>query len=87
MHGHRKLKLTNPMSQPATLVVPLIFVTAMPCTRTFHAALHITAHVYSLMHCTCLISDVNFTPGRQLVVVLPLAEDDSTIREAGYLIE
>jgi len=39
------------------------------------------------MHFTQLISKEHFTTGRPLVIVLPLAEEDSTNKEVGYLIE
>jgi hypothetical protein len=39
------------------------------------------------MHFNQLISEENFTTGRALVIVLPLAEEDSTNKEVGYLIE
>jgi hypothetical protein len=39
------------------------------------------------MHCTKLISEENFTAGSPLVIVLPLAKEDSTNMEVGYLIE
>jgi hypothetical protein len=39
------------------------------------------------MHYTKLISEEHFTPGRPLVIFLPLAEEGTTNEEVGYLIE
>jgi hypothetical protein len=47
----------------------------------------ITYHNYALMNYTKLISEENFTDGRPLVIVLPLAGDGTTNEEVGYLIE
>jgi hypothetical protein len=38
------------------------------------------------MHYTKQISEEYFTAGRPLVIVLPLVEEDSTKKEAEYLI-
>jgi hypothetical protein len=50
-------------------------------------SLQITNHEYPLMHFTKLIGEKMFTPGLLLEVVLPLAGEDSTNKEVGYLIE
>jgi hypothetical protein len=39
------------------------------------------------MHYTKLISEEHFTVGRPLVIVLPFAEEDTTNKEVGYLIQ
>jgi len=62
-----------------------ISVTIKSCT--VHASLQITPHDYTLMHYTSLISKENFTPGRPLVIVLPLATEGSTSNEVRYLIQ
>jgi hypothetical protein len=52
-----------------------------------HGSLQIIPHAYPLMHFAKLMSEEYFTPGRPVVIMLPLAEEDSTNKEAGYLIE
>ena len=63
----------------------LVAVIVIPCP--VHWALHFPDHEYPLMHYTKLISEEHFPAGRPLVIVLPLAEEDSTNKEVGYLIE
>jgi len=75
---------TNLMSQPAMIVL-FIFVTVTSCK--VHAPFQITPHDYTLMQYTILIAEENFTPGRPLVIVLPLAEQGSTSNELKYLIQ
>ena len=72
------------MSQQATILL-FIFVTVTSCA--VHASLQITPHDYPLMHYTVLIGEENFTPGRPLVILLPLAEEGSTSNEVRYLIQ
>jgi hypothetical protein len=52
-----------------------------------HGSLKNNSHEYPLMQYTKLISEEYFTAGRPLVIVLPLAEVDTTNEEVGYLIE
>jgi len=73
------------MTQPAVIVFICIIVNVMLCT--VNGSPQITAHEYPLIHYTKLISDEYFTAGLPLVLVLPLAEEDSTNKELGYLIE
>jgi hypothetical protein len=73
------------MSPKAMIVI--IFTVVAVISHTVHGSLQITEHEYSLMHYTKLISEEHFTLGRPLVIVLPLAEEDSTYKEVGYLIE
>jgi len=75
---------TNLRSQPAMIVL-FIFVTVTSCT--VHASLQITPHDYTLMHYTNLIAEENLTPGRPLVIVLPVAEEGTTSNEVRYLIQ
>ena len=49
-------------------------------------ALPITEHEYPLMHYTKHISEEHFPAGLPLVIALPLAEENSTNKEVGYLI-
>jgi len=63
----------------------LVAVTVISCI--VHGALPTIEHEYPLMHYTKLISEEHFTAGRPLVIVLPLAEEDSTNKEVGCLIE
>ena len=63
----------------------LVAVTVFSCS--VHGALPTTEHEYPLMHYTKLISEDHFPAGRPLVIVLPLAEEDATNKEVGYLIE
>ena len=72
------------MPQPA-MVLLFIFVNVM--SWPVHASLQITPHDYTLMHYTVLIGEETFTPGRPVVIVLPLAEEVSTSNEVGYLIQ
>ena len=75
---------TTLKSQPGLMVL-FIFVTVVSCT--VRASMQITPHDYSLVHYASLISEENFTPGRPLVIVLPLAEEGSTSNEVRYLIQ
>jgi hypothetical protein len=54
---------------------------------TVHRSLPITNYVYPLMNFTNFISEEHFTPGRPLMKVLPLAEEDSNNKYVQYLIE
>jgi hypothetical protein len=63
----------------------LTFVAVVPYTVPL--SLKISPHDYPLMHYTRLISEDNFTPGRTLVIVLPLAAEGSTGNEVSYLIQ
>ena len=56
-------------------------------SHTVHRSLPITDQEYTLMHYTKQISEEYFTAGSPLVIVLPLAEIESTNKEVGYLIE
>jgi hypothetical protein len=67
------------------LVLIFTFVAVILCREC--GALQITEHEFPLMHYTKLISEEHFTAGRPLVIVLPLAEEDSTSKEVGYLID
>ena len=64
-----------------------IFTAVTLISPTVHGFLPVTVHEYPLMHYTKLISEEHFTAERPLVVVLPLAEEDATNKEVGYLIE
>jgi hypothetical protein len=64
-----------------------IFIVVAVISPTVHGTMPNTEQEYLLMHCTKLISEEHFTAGRPLVIVLPLAEEDSTNKEVGYLIE
>ena len=68
-------------------MIVLIFIAVTIITLSVHGSLQITNHEYPLMHHTKLISEEHFPAGRPLVIVLPLAEEDSTNKEVGYLIE
>jgi hypothetical protein len=63
----------------------LLAVTVISCP--VHGSLTITEHEYPLMHYTKLISEENFTDGRPLVIVLPIAEEGTTHEEVAYLME
>jgi hypothetical protein len=67
------------------ILVIFTVITRMSCT--VHGPLPIADDEYPLMHYAKLISEEHFTVGRPLVIVLPLAEEDSTNKEVGYLIE
>jgi hypothetical protein len=54
---------------------------------TAQRSLHITPHDDSLMRYTKLVSEEHFTPGLPLGIVLPVAEEDSTSKAVGYLIQ
>jgi hypothetical protein len=73
------------MSPIEMILFILTFLTVI--SPTVHGSLTITSHEYPLMHYTKLISEEHFTAGRPLVIVLPLAEVDTTNKEVGYLIE
>jgi hypothetical protein len=73
------------MSPRVTSVI--IFTVVTLISFPVHGSLQTTDVEYPLMHYTKLISEEHFTPGRPLVIVLPLAEEDSTNKEVGYLIE
>jgi hypothetical protein len=63
------------------------FTAVVVISPTVHGSVQITEVDYPLMHYTKLISDEHFTPGRPLVIVLPLAGEASTNKEMGYLTE
>jgi hypothetical protein len=44
-------------------------------------------HEYPLMHFTKFISEENLTAGRPLVILLPLAEEDTSDKAVEYLIK
>ena len=71
---------------PRAMII-LIFTVITVISPTVLGSLKITAHDYSVMHCTKLISEEHFTAGHPLVIVLPLGEEESTKKEVGYLIE
>jgi len=71
------------MSQTAMMV--LIFILAVMSYKV-HASLQVTSQ-YSLMQYTRIISEEHFSPGRPLVIVLPIAVKESTSEEVGYLIK
>jgi hypothetical protein len=65
-------------------MIYLIFTVVTVISPTVHRSLQITDHEYPLMPYTKLISEEHFTAGRPLVIVLPLAEEDSANNEVGY---
>jgi len=65
--------------------IALIVIAAAVVSLTVHGSLPITAHEYPLMPYTKLISEKHFTAGRSLVIVLPLAEEDSANRQVECL--
>jgi hypothetical protein len=71
--------------QKTMIVLIFIVVTVISCP--VHGSLQITDLEYPLMHYTKLISEEHFTAGRPLMIMLPLAEEVSTNKEVGYLIE
>ena len=76
----------NQLSKKKDMILEiLVAVTVFSCS--VHGALPTTEHEYPLMHYTKLISEDHFPAGRPLVIVLPLAEEDATNKEVGYLIE
>jgi hypothetical protein len=60
-------------------------VTVPSCTA--QGSLQITEHEYPLIHFAEHISEENFNAERLLVIVLPLAEEDSTHKGVRYLTE
>jgi hypothetical protein len=66
------------------ILLTFTVVSVIPCT--VHKSLQITTKEYTLMEYTKLTSEEHFTAGRPLVIVLPLAEEDSTNEEVGYLV-
>jgi hypothetical protein len=58
-----------------------IFIAVTILATPVYGYLQITNHEYPLMHYAKLITEEHFTAGRPLVIVLPLAEDDSTTKE------
>jgi len=73
------------MSTRAMII--LIFPFFALISLAVHGSLITTDHQYHLMHYTKLISEEHFTAGRPLVLMLPLAEEESTKNEVGYLIK
>jgi len=68
-------------------MIVLIFTVVALISPPVYGSLSIAEHEYPLIHYTKLISEEQLTSGRPLVIVLPLAEEDSTNKEVGYLIE
>jgi hypothetical protein len=62
-----------------------IVVTAI--SLTVHVSFQFTAHEYPLKYYTKHINEEHFTDGRTLVIVMPLAEKDSTNNEVGCFTE
>jgi len=77
--------LTKSEMSPKAIIV-FIF-TVVVISPTVHGSPTITEQDYSQMYYTKLISEEYFTAGRPLVILLPLAEESSTNKEEGYLIE
>ena len=75
----------NQMHQKAMIL--FIFTVVTVISPTVYGSLQITDQEYPLMHFTKLVSEVKFTAGRPLVIVLPLNEEESTNKGIGYLIE
>jgi hypothetical protein len=64
---------------PPRAMILLTFTVVSGISGTVYGSpLQITAKEYTLMEYTKLISEEHFTAGRPLVIVLPLAEEDST---------
>jgi hypothetical protein len=59
-------------------MIVLVFIVVTVISPIVYGPLPISEHEYPLMHYTKLISVEHFTVGRPLVIVLPLAEEDST---------
>jgi hypothetical protein len=68
-------------------MIVLIFTAITLISAAVQGYLPVTDHEYPLMYCTKLLSEENFTAGRPLVIVLPFAEEESTNKELGYLIQ
>jgi len=62
-------------------MILLIFPVVAVFSPTLHWSLTFTDHEYPLIQYTKLISEEHFTAGRPLVIVLPLAEEESTNKE------
>jgi hypothetical protein len=75
----------NKMVQEALIAFVCIALVAFSCT--VYGSLQITAKEHTLMQYTKLISEEHFIAGLPLGILLPLAEEDSTSEELGYLIE
>jgi hypothetical protein len=75
----------NQLSKKCMIWKILVSVTVLSCP--VHGSLTITDHEYPLMHYTKLISEEHFTPGRPLVIFLPLTEEGTTNEIVEYLIE
>ena len=71
---------------PGEMIV-LILPFLAPISLTVHGSLTTTDHEYHLMHYTKVISEENFSAGRPLLLMLPVAEEESTKNEVGYLIK
>ena len=63
---------------PPRAMILVTFTVVSGISGTVHGSLPITAKEHTLMQYTKLISEEHFTAGRPLVIVLPLAEEDST---------
>jgi len=59
-------------------MIVLIFTAVALISPPVHGSLSKAEHEYSLIHYTKLISEEHFTAGRPLMLMLPLAEEDST---------
>jgi len=68
-------------------VIILIFTVVALISPPVHGSLSTAEHESPLIHYTKLISEEHFTAGRPLLLMLPLAEEDSINKEVGYLIE
>jgi hypothetical protein len=75
----------NQLSETGMILGILFAVTVISCT--VHPSLPTAEHEYPLMHFTKLISEENLTAGIPLVIVLPLAEEDTSDEDVGYLVE
>ena len=64
-----------------------IFIIVTAISPTVYGSLPAAEHAYPLIHYTKHISQEHFHAGRPLVILMPLAEEDSTNKEVGYLIE
>jgi len=68
-------------------MIVIIFTVVAVISSPVHGSLTITNHEYPLMHYTKHLSEEHFTAGRPLMIMLPLAEEDTTNKEVGYLIQ
>ena len=73
-------------TSPRAMIV-LIFIVVTVISPTVHRSLPTADREFPLMHYTKLISEEHVAAERPLVIVLPIAEEDSTNKEVAYLIE